>query len=466
MRVSKTWIKTLYQKWITMSVPFTPSNGMVTTERYHNMVILDKSNITLQKTENYYENNKNNTFVAGDMYNNYHCGHSHSLLKHDLHPHNHNCNLNGSNYSAVTVGGLRAESTGSVSGNEDTYLFPEERGLFVSNITLICISLVGNAYMIAFICGQKKARNAHNIAIVSIAVADIAIGLIVIPTYFSITHYDMTLKNSYREDNMTTYLCKLHKYIYCWCKTVKIYSILAMVLDRYYRVTKPTRNSNLTGRCIFFLSFVWFFGAAYNVWEIVLNTSALIIVENLKTGINTTIRQCISSHHFHYLQDGFKISSLTVTYAIPFIAILALYLQMFIKGYYLADSSLPLKSKRRLLMSFLVTFTFYVCQLPSEIMDYVMYSFIISQDKAITVWSVALSKIFETLSFSQGVLCVFCYVTCSSELHLAWKDRCSKIHCPLGRRGRNEDSQPVTTVLNGDGAIQILIDENQDTIVV
>lgn len=299
--------------------------------------------------------------------------------------------------------------------NCSTYLFPQEKYLFISNLTLMLVSLLGNGYIMLFICGQKKARNAHNITIVSIAVADIAISVVVIPTYIGVSHYDMSNYN----DNVTPFLCKIHKYIYHWCKTVKVFSILTMVVDRYYRVTKPTRNTNVTGRCIFFLSFVWFFGAAFNVWEIVLNTSALMTVEHHLTGYNTTIRQCISSDHFHFLQKGFKLSGLTVTYAIPLCAILILYTLIVIKGYYVTDQSLPLKSKRRLILSILSVTLFYLCQLPAELMEYAIFAIL-----DVTWHNVIWSKVLDSLSFSQGVWCVLCYLACHTELHESWKDHC------------------------------------------
>ena len=297
--------------------------------------------------------------------------------------------------------GLTAEVSGGLSSYDWV--------LFLVNATIMVVSLVGNICVIYFICGQKKARTTPNITIVSIAVADILTSSFVVPTYFAITKHHMA------GDTITPFLCKLNVYIWYWCKTVTIYSIVAMVCDRYNRFNKPFKaNSNMSGRFMFFLSFVWFFGAAYNIWEIVLNSSVRILVEAPDKSANMTVRMCGPSRQFRYLHDGFLAVDFIVIFILPFIVVA--YFFSSISHHILHPdervSRQRISGKRRLAMSAILFSLFYMCQLPFEILDAISYFSSTFPSKF-----TSLTKLLETISFSQGFLNVVAYASCSIELH-------------------------------------------------
>ena len=240
------------------------------------------------------------------------------------------------------------------------------------------------------------------------AVSNLIVASFVIPTYMAISKYD-AMSNS-----VTPFMCKLNKYMWYWCKTVNIYSVLAMVVDRYFKVMKPYKSNYLSGRCMFFLNYVWFFGAAYNIWEIILNTSAHILVD-VGDNQNVTVRKCIINYHFTYLQDGFLVADFIVIYFVPFMIIMCLTVCIVIKFFCLyADPQQHVKGVRKLIMVVLLTILFYACQLPLEIMQPVLYfAMDLSREALSTI------KLLETVSFLNGLLNVVIYVICSNDLHTA-----------------------------------------------
>ena len=41
-----------------------------------------------------------------------------------------------------------------------------------------------------------------------------------------------------------------------------------MAINRYVKVLKTSSSGMMAGRCMFYLNFVWFSGAAYNIWQV------------------------------------------------------------------------------------------------------------------------------------------------------------------------------------------------------
>ena len=284
--------------------------------------------------------------------------------------------------------------------------FITENHALIINSMLMTLSFIGNTYIIFFICKQKRARNAHNIALVSVAVADILICVVVIPFYLTVNRYTVISPNS-AEPSSNPYFCKIYSYLFSWCKTVKIYSALAMVVDRYYRITMPTQNANLSGRCIFFLTLVWFFGSAFNVWQLILTVSGV----TTWTEYNMSVRCCLPASEFNSLQTAYQWSTLLITYALPLLAFIWCYIVIFLKYFTQSDYLFPRKSRRRLGMTILSGFVFYMCQFPAELSHYWM-----DTQREITLPLFCLNSILQSLAFSQGLLNVVCYFCCGADV--------------------------------------------------
>ncbi|ELT95030.1 hypothetical protein CAPTEDRAFT_217017 [Capitella teleta] len=277
--------------------------------------------------------------------------------------------------------------------------------LFVYNASCMVLSLLCNVAIICVISSQKKAKSTPNITMISVATADALAAAFVIPTHFVLT-------KSNPHSHIAPFICKLHVYVWYWCKTTSIYSIIAMLCDRYNRLLKPLKShANISGRYMFYLSFVWFFGAAYNIWEIVLNSSI-----DTFDGYNLTYRPCGPSRQFYHLYSGFMVVDLLVIFIFPF-TIVSFFFSSIFHDVLHPDERVQrprLTGRRRLLLSVGLFIVFYVCHLPFEINDAMTYFSDRFPSK-----TKSSSEFFVTLSFSQGLINAVTYMSCGTELHEA-----------------------------------------------
>ena len=291
--------------------------------------------------------------------------------------------------------------------NQEIVLLRFDWIITVTIIVAMVMTLMGNLLVIYFICSEKKSRTAQNISIVSLCVASILQASFVIPTYLVITTHAVSPR-----DQMAMFLCKLHVYVWYWCKTVTIYSICALICDRYSHDTQPNKNHMLSGRYMFFLSFVWFFGAAYNIWDIIIKLADYVTVTG-PDGHNATVRRCVSSAQFSYIQNGLVYADILVIYVLPFCIACYMY-GAIIHHRFCKQTDCIRQSRHNKKNAFTIALllAFYICQLPHEVME--AWGFFLGTE---TYKLVLVKKIVEVVSLSHGVINVLVYVVFSSELH-------------------------------------------------
>ena len=288
-----------------------------------------------------------------------------------------------------------------------------EFALLIFDIILLIVTLISNVGMIYFICGQKKARTTHNITIVSVAVSSILSAIVVLPTHLALCLYNYPLQL----DSVSPFLCKMTKYIGYWCKTVTIYSILGMVMNRYFKALDPRGQTFLTGRCMFYLNFVWFSGAAYNIWKIVVNTPLLLHIQSGQMIIeNSTVKWCSFSGRFVALEMGFLISDYIIVFTVPLLICSYMFTSLLIHLCKTYKTDEKLKSQGRILMSAMFALLFFVCQLPLQIAETIF-----QPSLSISELAIGIIRICETVSFMQGFLNSVAYVACCREIHHSWK---------------------------------------------
>ena len=280
-----------------------------------------------------------------------------------------------------------------------------EQELFILDICIMFLSMAGNVVVIYFICGSKRARTTHNVTIVSISISNIVTSGFVMPTYLAMMRRDKSF------DNMAPYMCKLNKYVWYWCKTVNIYSVVAMMCDRYFKVMNPCKHGYVTGRCLFFLNFIWFFGAAYNIWEIITNTSYRFLINS--DNRNVSVRKCLMSLHFSNIKNGFLITDYILLYMFPLILLSYLSVCIYIK--LCTESEQRTSGNYRFIMSILLAVLCYVCQLPLEIMQTMLY-----MTDNLTSHTLSLLQLLESLAFSHGMFHAVIYACCGQEVALAF----------------------------------------------
>ncbi len=286
-----------------------------------------------------------------------------------------------------------------------------EFALLIFDLILLVVTLVSNVGMIYFICGQKKARTTHNITIVSVAVASILTSSVVLPTHLALFLYNNPF------DSVSPFLCKMSKYIGYWCKTVTIYSTLGMVMNRYFKAIDPRGQTFLTGRCMFYLNFVWFSGAAYNIWKIVVNTSYLLHIRSGHVILeNSTVKWCSFSGRFVNLEKGFLVADYIIVYTLPLMITTYMFTSLLVHLCKMYKTEETLKSQGRILMAAMFAFLFFVCQLPLQIAETIF-----QPSHSISELAIGIIRICETVSFMQGFLNAVAYVACCKEIHHSWK---------------------------------------------
>ena len=275
---------------------------------------------------------------------------------------------------------------------------------FVIDCVILILGVLGNLWIIYFIC-QQKSRTTQNISIVSVAIADVLIAAIVMPSYLAVYKFSSV------PDKHTPFLCKIYVYMWYWFKTVIAYSLLTLVCDRYYRVTSKTKSDSISGRVTFFLSFIWFFGAAYNIWEIVFYFPVKLVTDD-ENGVKVTSRRCILSGPYIYLKNGYIVMDFLVIYIFPLVAILYMYYIMLTHQWKSHDPRDGPAGRRRILLSACLVTLYYVCQLPFEVMTVVTFYLDSYSHRTLT-----LTKLVETISFSNGVFNFLAFLGCSLEFH-------------------------------------------------
>lgn len=288
------------------------------------------------------------------------------------------------------------------------YVHHYENGLFYFDIVLLSASLIGNFWMIYYICGQKKARTALNISIVSIAVADILNASVTIPMGLLMFLFRT------EDDEVTPFLCKMNKYVGYWSKTVVIYSTLGMVISRYYRITDQRSHVFEVGRCMFYLNLVWFSGAAYNIWKVILNTTRVVTVVPVDVTSNkSTVKWCSTSFYFNELHVISACADFVVIFFLPFVIIISLYVKIIAfqwRNYGSSTLTTSVTSKSRLMICFLYSSMFLGLQLPQDILNtFLLFRTYLSD---VTVGNILTC---ETLSYLQCLFNVLAYCVASTE---------------------------------------------------
>ena len=72
---------------------------------------------------------------------------------------------------------------------DQIYEDPTQKTLIILNIILALFTLLGNLWLLCFVCGHKKARTSHNVTVVNITVAAIVVSTVVIPTKIGMVLY-------------------------------------------------------------------------------------------------------------------------------------------------------------------------------------------------------------------------------------------------------------------------------------
>ena len=238
--------------------------------------------------------------------------------------------------------------------------------IFLIDIIVSTLNLIGNSVVLVLICQRRLLGRTTNVSVFSLAMADTVCCLGSIPY-----HVFQVLNMS-----MSVYLCKGYFYTLCISRTAVSYTIVLLTTEKIVNILRPSRLIT-AGRCLFFISLVWFFSAAYNVWSIVFYTiyytdSPEDIYLDYSVGMYG--RRCFFSPRFNFLKPIFIGVDLMVLFLLPLCILLV--------QFYLTVRRMHGNLKQRFetyfyIMRFLifVFIIFILCHFPVEIATVVKNSF-------------------------------------------------------------------------------------------
>ncbi|KAF5298069.1 hypothetical protein FQA39_LY11837 [Lamprigera yunnana] len=142
---------------------------------------------------------------------------------------------------------IRNESTPSVSNNYEPDIYYK-----ISEILVAIVAIVGNALVIAVFCREKRLRRRTNYYIVSLAIADLLVGLLGIPfALLASVGLPTNLHGCLFTVSLLIVLC-----------TISIFCLVAVSVDRYWAILYPLGYSRhvRTRTALVIISVCWISG--------------------------------------------------------------------------------------------------------------------------------------------------------------------------------------------------------------
>lgn len=198
-----------------------------------------------------------------------------------------------------------------ISEENETGLKSYQYSLFVANVVICCISLIGNIGILVLICQRRLLGRTTNVFVFSLAMADAVCCIGAIPYYLLLAW----------ERTMSVYLCKGFFYSLFVSRTAVSYTVILLTTEKILNILHPSRFIT-AGRCMFFISLVWFFSTAYNIWTVVFYTiydynQVSYIEFMMDASVVRYGKTCFFSHRFKSLRTIFLTIDFIMLFVIP-----------------------------------------------------------------------------------------------------------------------------------------------------
>ncbi|VDO19108.1 unnamed protein product [Heligmosomoides polygyrus] len=176
-------------------------------------------------------------------------------------------------------------------------------------LAMIAVTIVGNALVCLAVVLVRKLKQPANFLIVSLAIADFLVGLLVMP----LALVDLL----FSEWPLGRSMCKLWTTADLTLCTASIVSLCAISVDRYLVITRPLRYSAMrtTARMLAYIAIVWVIAAVVSI--------SSHIIANLLDTEKSEDRVCQVIQHFAY-----QIYATIISFYGPTLIMLILYVQI------------------------------------------------------------------------------------------------------------------------------------------
>ncbi|KAK6034004.1 7 transmembrane receptor [Cooperia oncophora] len=181
--------------------------------------------------------------------------------------------------------------------------------LSVAVLLMIVVTIVGNGLVFLAVVLVRKLKQPANFLIISLAIADFFVGLLVMPLAF--------IDLLFTEWPLGRSMCKLWTTADLTLCTASIVSLCAISVDRYLVITRPLRYSAIrtTARMLIYIAVVWMIAAIVSL--------SSHIIANLLDSEKHEDRICQVIQHFAY-----QIYATIISFYGPTIIMLILYVQI------------------------------------------------------------------------------------------------------------------------------------------
>nr|XP_054774531.1 muscarinic acetylcholine receptor M3-like [Lytechinus pictus] len=199
---------------------------------------------------------------------------------------------------------------GTTSDNSFSFQFTWQNCFFISLASLMSLTTVlANVTLIILVCVDMRLRRNSNYYIISLACADLLVGIFVIPM-FSV----YTILGRWP---LGPFVCELWIVVDFTCVSASVFTICMISLNRYWAITQPVKyfQRQRKQRALLFVGFIWTMA--------VLSWVPAVLVHRFVVGSFAIGSACLYLPGFIYV-----LLSNTIIYFIPMGSMVYLYFKM------------------------------------------------------------------------------------------------------------------------------------------
>ena len=193
------------------------------------------------------------------------------------------------------------------------FLSSNNAEILVVSLRLFAGIIVGNVHVLIAFWQNRGLRNQGRCHIVSLAVADLLVGLFLLPIR---TYHFYYLQNPFH-----AIFCVFYIWIDILCETVSIVTLTVISIDRCYKITFPLQYKAkvTTRKCFVVILGVWFFSTTFATLGVIPYTG--------NNNIRPARFKCTNPNNLYYL------FAFIFAFALPCVILTLTYVLIFITAY-------------------------------------------------------------------------------------------------------------------------------------